>query len=89
MDRKDRSGRKAAARGRGLSACGVERYDYYNLCGEKIRRDHRPGIYPLPACTDVSGFYYHTAGLSVSKLEDAEMDEKILEKTADAGENAN
>ena len=72
-----------------MSACGVERLDYYNLCGEKIRRDHRPSIYPLPACTDASGFYYHTAGLAVSKLEDAEMDEKILEETADAGENAN
>ena len=55
-----------------LGACGAGRFDYYNLCDEKIYRDHRASIYPLPACTDASGFYYRKAGLSVTKLEDAQ-----------------
>ena len=55
-----------------LGACGVERFDYFNLCDEKNYRDHLPSIYPLPACTDASGFFYRAAGLSVTKLEDAE-----------------
>ena len=55
-----------------LSACGTERFDYFNLCDEKIYRDHRASIYPLPACRDAAGFYYRKAGLSVTKIEDAQ-----------------
>ena len=55
-----------------LGACGAGRFDYYNLCDKKIYRDHRASIYPLPACTDASGFYYRKAGLSVTRFEDAQ-----------------
>ena len=55
-----------------LSACGQERFDYVNLCDEKIARDHRPSLYQIPACTDGGGFYYKTAGLSLTKPEDVD-----------------
>ena len=46
------------------------RYDYYNLDDKHIFRDHRPLLYPMPACTDGDNFYYKTAKLSWTKEED-------------------
>ena len=48
------------------------RYDYFNLCDEQIYRDHRKAMYPIPAATDNSRFFYKEAKLSFTKLEDVE-----------------
>ena len=55
-----------------LARCGVARYDYYNLDDAHIFRDHRPLLYPVPACRDGDAFYYRKAGLSWTKPEDVE-----------------
>ncbi|MBO5667315.1 MAG: peptidase [Firmicutes bacterium] len=46
------------------------RYDYFNLCDEQIYRDHRKSMYPIPAATDNSRFFYKEAKLSFTKQED-------------------
>ena len=48
------------------------RYDYFNLCDEQIYRDHRRAMYPVPAATDNSRFFYKEAKLSFTKLEDVQ-----------------
>ena len=53
-----------------LGADGVIRYDYFNLDDARIFRDHRPVLYPAPACTDSGGFYYKASKLSFTKTED-------------------
>lgn len=55
-----------------LCKYGGLRYDYYNLDDAKIFRDHRPLLYPVPACTDSDGFYYRMNGLSWTKYEDVQ-----------------
>ena len=46
------------------------RYDYFNLDDTKIFRDHRPLLYPAPACTDGGQFYYKLQHLSWTKPEE-------------------
>ena len=41
-----------------------------NLSDRMIFRDHRPVIYPLPACLDGDHFYYREKKLSFTKMED-------------------
>lgn len=53
-----------------LCKYGGLRYDYYNLDDAKIFRDHRPLLYPVPACTDADGFYYRANHLSWTKYEE-------------------
>lgn len=55
-----------------LSRDGQTRYDYFNLDDRHIFRDHRPLLYPVPACTDADGFYYRTQRLSWTKYEDVQ-----------------
>lgn len=52
-----------------LQRYGSPRYDYYNLDDKKLFRDHRPLVYPVPACTDSNGFYYLKEKLSFTKAE--------------------
>ena len=47
------------------------RYDYFNLDDTKIFRDHRPLLYPAPACTDGGQFYYKLQHQSWTKPEEA------------------
>ena len=53
-----------------LSKYGL-RYDYFNLDDTKIFRDHRPLLYPAPACTDGGQFYYKLQHQSWTKPEEA------------------
>lgn len=53
-----------------LSKYGALRYDYFNLDDAKIFRDHRPLLYPAPACTDGGQFYYKLQHLSWTKPEE-------------------
>jgi hypothetical protein len=53
-----------------LCACGIKRYDYYNLSDQAVFRDHRPLIYPAPPCNDGSRFYYRQEKRSWTKPED-------------------
>ena len=55
-----------------LGRYGERRYDYFNLDDKRIFRDHRPLLYPAPACTDGDSFYYKVNHLSWTKLEDVE-----------------
>lgn len=52
-----------------LSKYGL-RYDYFNLDDTKIFRDHRPLLYPAPACTDGGQFYYKLQHQSWTKPEE-------------------
>lgn len=61
-----------------LCKYGGLRYDYYNLDDTKIFRDHRPLLYPVPACTDGERFYYRVNHLSWTKYEDVQ---KRVEQT--------
>ena len=54
------------------AACGQTRRDYLLLDDRAVFRDHRPLVEPVPACTDATAFYYRTARLSLTKLEDVE-----------------
>ena len=47
-----------------------QRYDYFNLDDTMIFRDHRPLLYPAPACTDGGQFYYKLQHLSWTKPEE-------------------
>ena len=49
---------------------GVIRYDYFNLDDNRLFRDHQPVVYPVPACGKGDQFYYRTAKLSFTKIED-------------------
>lgn len=53
-----------------LGRYGQKRFDYFNLDDKKIFRDHRPVMYPIPACTDGNHFYYKENRLSLTKMED-------------------
>lgn len=53
-----------------LQRYGAPRYDYYNLDDKKIAHDHRPLVFPVPPCTDGNRFYYRTAKLSFTKIEE-------------------
>lgn len=53
-----------------LGRYGASRFDYFNLDDSGIFRDHQPLVYPLPACTDSSGFYYRQNRLSLTKTEE-------------------
>lgn len=53
-----------------LGKYGQKRFDYFNLDDQKIFRDHRPVMYPVPACTDSNAFYYKENRLSLTKIED-------------------
>lgn len=53
-----------------LAKYGQKRFDYVNLDDKKIFKDHRPVIYPIPACTDGDHFYYKENRLSLTKMED-------------------
>lgn len=53
-----------------LSHDGVIRYDYFGLDDSRLFRDHQPVVYPVPACTKNDQFYYRTAKLSFTKVED-------------------
>ena len=46
------------------------RYDYYNLDDKQIFRDHEPLLYPAPACTQGSHFYYKEKKMSFTKVEE-------------------
>ncbi|MGI6013878.1 MAG: transglutaminase domain-containing protein [Oscillospiraceae bacterium] len=52
-----------------LQRYGSPRYDYYNLDDKKLFRDHRPLVFPVPACSDGNGFYYLKNRLSLTKPE--------------------
>lgn len=41
-----------------LSRYGAFRFDYFNLDDKQMFKDHRPLIYPAPACTKGDVFYY-------------------------------
>ena len=60
------------------------RYDYFNLDDAKIFRDHRKLMYPAPACTDGSQFYYKVQHLSWTKPEEAarRIDQALRKKQA-------
>ena len=49
---------------------GVIRYDYFNLDDHRLFRDHQPVVYPVPTCGKSDQFYYRTAKLSFTKIED-------------------
>ena len=49
---------------------GVIRYDYFNLDDSRLFRDHQPVVYPVPSCGKGDQFYYRTAKLSFTKIED-------------------
>ena len=53
-----------------LGRYGQKRFDYYNLDDKMIFRDHEPLVYPIPACTDGSRFYYKEKRLSLTRVED-------------------
>lgn len=55
-----------------LSKCGMERFDYFALSDEKIARDHRPSMYPVPQAVENGAFRYKKLGLSFTKTEDVE-----------------
>ncbi len=53
-----------------LGRDGPIRYDYFNLADEQLFRDHQAPVWPLPACSDGSKFWYREKKLSFTKLED-------------------
>lgn len=53
-----------------LSACGVQRYDYFNISDSFVFRDHEPAMYPVPECGDSSAAYYAANKLVFTKYED-------------------
>lgn len=53
-----------------LSACGVQRWDYYLLPDVLIYRDHVKPVYPVPECAANADFYYKEQKLSFTKEED-------------------
>ncbi len=53
-----------------LTAGGEVRYDYFNIDDTALRRDHEPLVWPVPACTDKSAFYYLRQKLSFTKQEE-------------------
>lgn len=53
-----------------LGRYGAGRFDYYNLDDGRIFLDHQRLLYPVPACTDGSRFYYREQRLSLTKMED-------------------
>lgn len=55
-----------------LGRYGVPRFDYFNLTDKAIFRDHRPLLYPAPTCADNDSFYYKSAKMSWTKVEDVE-----------------
>ncbi len=60
-----------------LGRYGEQRYDYFNLDDKRIFRDHRPLLYPAPACTDGDTFYYKANRLSWTKPE--EVEKRVLQ----------
>ena len=53
-----------------LTAGGEARYDYFNIADASIFRDHEALVWPVPACTDNTAFYYVRKKLSFTKLEE-------------------
>lgn len=53
-----------------LSAGAETRYDYFNIDDTAVFRDHEELIWPAPACTDHSRFYYLQKKLSFTKPEE-------------------
>lgn len=53
-----------------LSRYGTARFDYFNLDDKQMFKDHRPLIYPAPACTKGDVFYYKEEKLSFTKEEE-------------------
>lgn len=53
-----------------LSNGGDIRYDYFNIDDTSLFRDHEPLVWPVPACTERSQFYYLRQKLSFTKPED-------------------
>ena len=53
-----------------LSRCGEARWDYFLLSDAQIYRDHKSPVYPVPACSDSSSFFYKEQKLSFTKQED-------------------
>lgn len=53
-----------------LGRYGQMRFDYFNLDDKMLFKDHEPLVYPAPACTDGTRFYYKEKRLSLTKMED-------------------
>ena len=53
-----------------LTAGAETRYDYFNIDDTAVFRDHEELIWPAPACTDHSRFYYLQKKLSFTKPEE-------------------
>lgn len=53
-----------------LTGDGPIRYDYFCLDDKVLYRDHEPVLFPVPACTDASRFYYREKKLSLTKEEE-------------------
>lgn len=53
-----------------LGRYGQKRFDYFNLDDRMIFKDHQPLVYPMPACTDGSRFYYKENRLSLTRAEE-------------------
>lgn len=53
-----------------LTGDGPIRYDYFCIDDKALYRDHEPVLFPVPACTDSSRFYYREKKLSFTKEEE-------------------